>query len=176
MPENGQKPVVERALEIAVYAPVGLALYARDVLPPLVSQLVERGRTQVEQQVGQAKVVGRFAVSEGGNQVRRQVGERLHEARERGEHVARTVGLRPVPENGASIATRPSPRPAERSRTPARSDSGHLPIPDYDELSAQQVVARLSGLGTDDLEAVRDYERDHRQRKTILGKIDQLLR
>jgi hypothetical protein len=51
-----------------------------------------------------------------------------------------------------------------------------LAITDYDELSASQVVDRLEGLPRHELEAIRDYERAHRARNTILGKIDQLTR
>lgn len=51
-----------------------------------------------------------------------------------------------------------------------------LAITDYDELSASQVVDRLEGLPRHELEAIRDYERGHRARNTILGKIDQLTR
>ena len=36
-----------------------------------------------------------------------------------------------------------------------------LPIPDYDELSASQVVERLDGLDHDSLEAIRRYETEH---------------
>jgi hypothetical protein len=49
-----------------------------------------------------------------------------------------------------------------------------LAIPGYDSLSASQVVERLTGLPTDDLDDVRGYEAAHRNRRTILGKIDQL--
>jgi len=49
-----------------------------------------------------------------------------------------------------------------------------LPIPDYDELSASQVVERLEGLDHDSLELIRRYEAAHRSRNTILGKIAQL--
>ena len=49
-----------------------------------------------------------------------------------------------------------------------------LPIPDYDELSASQVVERLDGLDRESLDAIRRYETDHRGRNTILGKIAQL--
>jgi hypothetical protein len=49
-----------------------------------------------------------------------------------------------------------------------------LPIPDYDELSASQVVERLDGLDAESLEAIRRYETEHRSRNTILGKIAQL--
>jgi hypothetical protein len=49
-----------------------------------------------------------------------------------------------------------------------------LAIPDYDSLSASQVVPRLESLSVGELDAVRAYESSHRGRKTILNKIDQL--
>ncbi len=72
----------------------------------------------------------------------------------------------------------PAPAPATpfgtataRADAPRRDD---LPIPGYDTLSASQVVERLSGLAPDELDAVHAYEVAHRQRRTILGKIEQL--
>jgi hypothetical protein len=50
-----------------------------------------------------------------------------------------------------------------------------LAIPGYDSLSASQVVQRLEGLSAEELEEVRDHEADHRQRRTILHRIEQLL-
>ena len=49
-----------------------------------------------------------------------------------------------------------------------------LAIPDYDSLAASQVIPRLAGLSTDELEDVREYEDQHRARKTILSKIAKL--
>jgi len=49
-----------------------------------------------------------------------------------------------------------------------------LAIPDYDSLSALQVVPRLDGLTTSELEAVGLYEAATRGRKTILNKVAQL--
>lgn len=49
-----------------------------------------------------------------------------------------------------------------------------LAIPDYESLSASQVVPRLSSLSPEELEAVRAYEDAHRGRKTILNKVAQL--
>src|SRR5690606_21180894 len=49
-----------------------------------------------------------------------------------------------------------------------------LGIPDYDSLSASQVVPRLEGLSPEELQAVREYESATRGRKTILNKIVQL--
>ena len=58
-------------------------------------------------------------------------------------------------------------------RTPAAD--GGLPIEDYQSLAASQVVDRLPTLTPDELVAVRDFEDVHRGRRTILGRIDQLL-
>ena len=58
--------------------------------------------------------------------------------------------------------------------TVAPGTSAELPIPGYDALSASQVVERLTGLAPDELDAVHAYEASHRQRRTILGKIEQL--
>ena len=49
-----------------------------------------------------------------------------------------------------------------------------LAIPDYDSLSASQVLPRLSGLAPSELEGVRAYETAHRGRKTILTRVTQL--
>jgi hypothetical protein len=49
-----------------------------------------------------------------------------------------------------------------------------LAIPGYDSLSASQVVQRLGGLSSEELEAVRQYESTTRGRRTILSKIAQL--
>jgi hypothetical protein len=57
---------------------------------------------------------------------------------------------------------------------PASPPVDSLAIPDYDSLSALQVVDRLPGLTAPELEAVRAYESAHRGRKTILNKAAQL--
>ena len=49
-----------------------------------------------------------------------------------------------------------------------------LGIPEYDALAASQVVPRLEALSPSDLELVRRYEVDHRNRQTILGRVSQL--
>jgi len=53
-------------------------------------------------------------------------------------------------------------------------DVAGLAIPDYDSLSASQVVSRLQGLSAAELEAVRSYEAATRGRKTILNRVQQL--
>jgi hypothetical protein len=49
-----------------------------------------------------------------------------------------------------------------------------LALPDYDSLSASQVIPRLQGLDPGELEDLRRYEAAGRSRRTILNKIAQL--
>lgn len=49
-----------------------------------------------------------------------------------------------------------------------------LPIDGYDDLAARQVVDRLAALARADLARIEVYEREHRNRSTVLGKISQL--
>jgi len=68
--------------------------------------------------------------------------------------------------------TRPDPdadRAAEE--TPPVED---LPIEGYDDLAARQVVDRLGALEPNELALVEIYEREHRNRSTVLGKISML--
>jgi hypothetical protein len=54
--------------------------------------------------------------------------------------------------------------------------SGGLPIAGYDDLSAAKVAERLLGLTPAQLRKVRDYERRHANRKTVLDPIERRLR
>jgi hypothetical protein len=54
-------------------------------------------------------------------------------------------------------------------------DADDLPIEAYESLAASHVVARLEALSPSELEQVREFEAGHRGRRTVLGKIDQLL-
>jgi polyhydroxyalkanoate synthesis regulator phasin len=64
-------------------------------------------------------------------------------------------------------------RHGDRARRIARPP--RFPITRYDELTAPQVVARLADLGATDLRKVRDHERRHRNRKTVLRAIERAL-
>jgi hypothetical protein len=70
-----------------------------------------------------------------------------------------------VDEGSSVTSSDPAADPAEAAA---------LAIPEYDNLSASQVVPRLDGLTPAELDAVLRYERGHRHRKTILNRIAQL--
>jgi hypothetical protein len=193
---------VQQALELLVYAPVGLALSARDELPKLVA----KGRERVTGQLAMAKLIGQFATTQGQREVRQRAGRIVEHA---GEAADRLAGRSP----SSSTATRPPAPPAsppapKAPATAARPAPGKgrsrmapsngaqsgaaagaaaaassavgvpsvadLAIPGYDTLSASQVVQRLGGLSAPELEAVHRYENAMRGRRTILSKVAQL--
>jgi hypothetical protein len=49
-----------------------------------------------------------------------------------------------------------------------------LPIDGYESLAASQVVARLGSLGMVELDVIEAFERAHRNRRTVLGRIAQV--
>jgi hypothetical protein len=78
-----------------------------------------------------------------------------------------------VARSGATAAAGSDGAAASRPR-----DGGvaaDLAIAGYEDLAASHIVARLVGLGRDDLAAIRRFELAHRGRRTVIGKIDQLL-
>jgi len=175
----------DRALELLVFGPIGLAAYLRDTAPSFLRLFVSRGRAildeqrkSVEGQLGNARVVGEFASVQGAPHVRRVLAEALATVRARTEEAIELLaGLSgsPAPPAPPSAAGAPSSPPASFS-TVSTPERPQLAIRDYDELSASQVVERLEGLPNADLDAIRAYEIGHRARNTVLGKIEQLQR
>lgn len=211
------KQPVEKAVELLVYAPVGMACYFRDMLPSMMGIFVARGKREVsghrtppaptpppvppevkrriDESVGVAKYM-----AEGGIGVARDVaGSGIGVARDMaGSALAQLLAMRaaerrtadpgagdPGAANGEPDPARATPTPAPAPSAPASAATAsaaapdvptvdELPIPDYDELSASQVVERLEGLDRESLDAIRRYESEHRGRNTILGKIAQL--
>jgi hypothetical protein len=51
-----------------------------------------------------------------------------------------------------------------------------FPIEGYDELTVEEVSARLDALSAEDLREVRDYEERHKVRETILEQLDRKIR
>jgi len=158
-------------VEAMVYAPLGLALEGRNLLP----RLVARGRNHVTM----ARVVGEFAVRKGAEDLaagamgaqERLVGL-LPWSRSAG-------GAAPDPADASDADRPPAPPTAARvdpgaAAAAADIDPGDLPIPDYDLLSASQVVPRLESLDAAELELVGRYEAGTRGRRTILAKVAQL--
>lgn len=71
------------------------------------------------------------------------------------------------------LQTLRNPTPVAAPSAPEQSDAP--PFDDYPALTAAQVVPMLAQLPPTELQFVRDYEVSHRNRRTIVAKIDQLL-
>lgn len=163
-----RKSPIEQALDLFFYAPLGLLMNAQEVVP----QLIEKGH----QQVAVARMFGKFAVEQEGP---KQIANLQKQVQKVAGQVVEQVGGRgrpttPPSTNGAHAT------PATQTSAPVVPPKAHGPaasslaIPDYDSLSASQVVPRLEGLSPEELASVEAYEAEHRGRKTILNKIAQL--
>ena len=160
---------MSRVADAVLFAPLGLALDGRRLLP----DLADRGRRQVQF----TRVVGKFAVRRGEEHVQ----QRWSEAQRHVLGLAGLFGLGADDKDNEATSPQTTADPDTNGAslhivTPSapRADSSDLAIPGYDSLSAFQVMPRLEGLGSDELEAVRAYERETRARQTILNKIAQL--
>jgi hypothetical protein len=167
------KSPLERALDVLVYAPVGLALTAAEELPGLI----EKGRDRISNQVTMARVVGQFAATKGAQEAGKAVKQAADALAGLGVGPGVRPPVRPASQANGGGGSSPSP-PSVNGSTDghpvAAPPSDDLAIPGYDALSASQVVQRLHGLAPAELEAVREYETATRGRRTILSKIAQL--
>lgn len=139
-------PPVERLIEIALFTPftVGAAVVQR--APAAVRQ--------ARQDLVAARVLGEMAVNEGLRRVR-----------------ARNDGSESCP---SEVSPRREVEPVPDEVPTAVGDSDVLALPDYDHLPAVDIVAKLPALSTDERDQIEAYERTHRRRRTVLGKIEQL--
>ena len=186
---SDHKNPIQQALDVFVYAPLGLLFSARETIP----QLAEKGR----EYVAAALAMGEYAVGQG----REQAGKAVRQAGDQAGQTLSVVGgltagrRRVSPRQSTAPETKPTapappppPAPATAGVAPRAQAAGEtggngrvtapnvetLAIPGYDTLSASQVVQRLGGLSAEELEAVRAYEESSRKRKTILARVQQL--
>jgi hypothetical protein len=176
---NNDKSPIDQALDLAFFGPVGLVLTVRDALPGWV----DKGRRVLGPQVQLARFIGEQAARYGQRMATDALvgfgllpGAPPPQSGEGAEmHPEATVPS----SNGATSTTSGSdpgmtPTAASKGAVGDVPGSAELAIPGYDSLSASQVVQRLAGLSTNELEAVRSYEAAGRGRRTILTKVSQL--
>jgi hypothetical protein len=146
-PSGNDRSAPEQLADWVLFAPLGLALEARRLFP----EMAARGRRQILF----TRTVGKYALRRG-----------------------LVNGLLPTdaaaPPAEATIGTANNLVAVDNLPADISPDSDHLAIPDYDNLSAFQVMPRLEALDPTDLDAVRAYEESTRGRRTILNKIAQL--
>ena len=164
---------LEQAMDVFVYAPIGLLFEGASLLPTLV----EKGKTQVTM----ARMIGQFAVTQGQTEASNAASKLQGQAADLLARFAevKLPGASPAPSPAptraaAPVEPDPAPAPVDVVDSGPAVDVDALAIPDYDSLSASHVVNRLAGLSNEELDIVRRYEAANRGRKTILSKIAQL--
>jgi hypothetical protein len=169
------KSPIERLIEVAVFAPVGLAESAGEEL----DRLVEKGRHRVEGQIHTARLVGQFAVQVARGRAQHVFGSVVERFNTPPRDSARDPVVAHTPRSDEDASYTASTDGSQVSAAPGTANgtasSTDLAIPGYDSLSASQVVQRLEGLSREELEEVNRHEQANRHRRTILNRVDQLL-
>ena len=132
MPDD--KDTTERAKELLVYGPIGLALYLRDTAPSFLRLFVARGRTELDQRrqtlgdhLEQARTMGESAATSNGPPLVRLVAEGLTTLRERAEEALEALGVR------ANDAAAPDDGPSHEAPSRAASPTeGSTPVSPVD--------------------------------------------
>ncbi|MEJ7715719.1 MAG: hypothetical protein WKF40_08500 [Thermoleophilaceae bacterium] len=176
---------VREALSKSLVDPMGLLMLTREYIEEAVNDAVSRGRVTADD--AQDLITG--LVERGRKQTndvmadlehllgrgRGQIEDRTETARKSGSTAARRA--RKQVEDATSRAREqadPVLAQADRARRAAGLGPS-FPITGYDELTVAQVQARLADLSPAELRKVRDYERRHANRKTVLDGIGEKL-
>ena len=148
---NEDRPV-DQVLDLLVYAPIGFALDAKELLP----RLADRGRGQV----ALMRLAGRMAAQ------RAPDGD-----------VADTVrqGVSVVLDGLSALLGADESASATAAASAAGSTVMTAPIFGYDEMTAREIVVLLAGRPTDELTTVLAYEQANRGRSTVISRVEQLL-
>jgi len=63
-----------------------------------------------------------------------------------------------------------------RSESRGETDGGGLPIAGYPNLTVPEIIRHAGRMSLDELREVKAYEKSHRRRKTLLTKLERMLR
>ncbi len=143
-----------------VFKPLDLVLLSRDRIQQTLDEAAERGRV--------TRADANELVTELVSRGRQQTDDLLRD-------LERLLGRG---RGQLESATRQSMERLARGADRARRSIGgspSFPITGYDDLSAGQVEQRLAGLTPAELRKVRDYERRHANRKSVLDAIERAL-
>ncbi len=192
MSDKDQDDHLTQLIEMLVYAPVGLLYEYQDVLP----QLIKRGKSQVQlarlmaamaaRQRGQGNPTGSGSDPSDAMDPEAVVSALLSAL---GEMAGDLMGSLSDPSsNDEQGDDRPSAVEVVVEGIEADAVDAvvidaavidptvgdPMPIANYDELTAREIVGLLGDLDSEQLAKIRTYESDHRARKTILNKIERL--
>jgi hypothetical protein len=141
-------------------------------------------RAEVEQWLRAFVTAGLAVPRAAAATVRRCIGSRLGDVTNRVAEPMRLVrsivelatgAPRTEGDGGAPAESAPATEADSSPSDDAPDAAVHLPIDEYESLAASHVVARLDNLTPTELRQVRRFEVAHRGRRTVIGRIDQLL-
>ena len=141
----------EQLLDLLIYAPIGLLLEAKDLIP----KLADRGRGQVALTQLAGKVAGNRGRDETAPLFRQLV-----------EAAGAALGSMTTDEHELSDELDDHGESSE--------DDLSLPIKNYNAFSAPQLLEKLEALDQQQLDEILDYELTHRDRQTVTNRIKQL--
>jgi polyhydroxyalkanoate synthesis regulator phasin len=163
---------LREALTRSLIRPLDLMMLTRDRIEDAVNDAVERGQMTAKD----AQELVQRLVSRGRKQTNDVLGD-LEQLLGRGRGGAGTRARKQVEaatrgaRSRAARATDPLLAQADRARR-AAGIGPSFPITSYDDLTAAQVQSRLGDLSPAELRKVRDYERRHANRKSVLSAIE----
>lgn len=171
---------LRNALTRGVIGPLNLVMLTRDRIEEVMDDAVSRGRVTADD----AQKLAQDLVNRGRKQTNDVLSDLesllaragdLGGARRRGGDAAGRA-RRQVSEATARARAVADPVLAHADRARRAAGVGPVfPITGYDDLTVSQVQSRLAGLKPAELRKVRDYEKRHANRKTILSDIEQRL-
>jgi hypothetical protein len=141
-----QRPLIERVLDVVVYAPIGLLGQLQQEVPKFAAE----GRQKFENRVQVARFIGEMSVTFGRKELAKRISER---------QAATTAAV--------SVEAASSGQVRHNADAPA-------PFDGYDTMAAAHIVQQMRSMTPAELDAVAEYERQHRNRRTVLAKVDQL--
>ena len=164
---DGVGELAHALVDLVVFVPLGFVKRARTLLPELASE----GRSTAKS----AQVIGKFVLPVLKKQGRRAVDRTLSDLGQRPKSTKRpgSAAGSGVGESTVNVAAPPAPADAARPSS-ASAPAGGEPFPGYDHLGSAAVIARLGELDRGERGRVWAYEMLHRNRRTILGRLDQL--
>jgi hypothetical protein len=182
------KDRIEQTIEMFVYAPIGAGLYLKDMGPTFVNMFVARGRAeidrrqaQVQQRTTTARSIGQVAVAFGVPMVRQRVEREVDNARQRAQTFIESIGGNDEPAAPAPpprATPRPAPTPTPRVKAPPTTNGVARPATRCRSRVRTHSRRRRWSNGSRDCRprarCGAQLRGAHRNRRTILGKIDQI--
>ena|SRR5436305_9005205 len=163
---------LRNALTRGIIGPLNLVMLTRDRIEEVMEDAVSRGRMTADD----AQKLAQELVNRGRKQTNDVLSdlESLLGAGRGGDAASRA--RRQVSEATARARSVADPVIATADRARRAAGVGPtFPILGYDDLTVAQVEGRLAGLKPQELRKVRDYEKRHANRKTVLADIEQRL-